>query len=362
MRHKTTYKLLTYYKFINISDAHEQVAAHKIFCDDIGMKGRIYIGPEWISATMTCNAGQYEAYILFLLANPYFADLITQIEEKATVEDGHKFEKMIVRYRDEIVALGKKVTQEQIDDANRVLSIDEFKQVMDTNSNEWAILDMRNDYERQLGHFKNALPAGTVNFREVQDLITKYKEKLADKKVLMYCTWGIRCEKLSALLQEEWVDNFYGLEGGVVQYTNAYNDGNRLGNLYTFDGRVSCPIGDQNTHQTIAHCIYTDDPTNHCENCRYSPCNARIICKSSAYRAHFGFCSTACAESAAQDILVKNADRDDMDYKDARSKIKHEPDFSQKIIKKTQEYIRKHISNIEYKHTEPQKESVLMEW
>lgn len=126
--------------------------------------------------------------MMFLSQNPYFDDVITQIEEKATVEDGHQFEKMIVRYRDEIVSLGKKVTQNQINHANRVLSIDEFKHVMDTQADDRAILDMRNDYERQLGHFKNALPAGTVNFREVQDLIKVYKQKLSGKKILMYCT------------------------------------------------------------------------------------------------------------------------------------------------------------------------------
>jgi UPF0176 protein len=78
-----------------------------------------------------------------------------------------------------------------------------LKRIIDDQDDEWAILDMRNDYERKLGHFKGAIPAGTVNFREVQDLIDTYKERLVGKKVLMYCTGGIRCEKLSALLAEE---------------------------------------------------------------------------------------------------------------------------------------------------------------
>jgi len=269
---------------------------------------------------------------------------------------------MIVRYRDEIVALGKKVTKQQIDDANRVLSIDDFKEVLDSEAEDRAILDMRNDYEWQLGHFKNALPAGTVNFREVQDLILKYKEKLANKKVLMYCTWGIRCEKLSTLLHEEWIDNFYGLEWWVVQYTNAYNDGNRLGNLYTFDGRVSCDVWDTHTHTTIARCIYTNTPTNNCENCRYSPCNARIIAKKSEYRHHFWFCSQFCADEASKDMLVKNIPWDDMDYKMMRSQIKHNPDIVQEYTKKIQDHIQTNILNISYKHLSPQKEKALMQW
>ena len=103
----------------------------------------------------------------------------------------------------------------------------------------------------------------------------------------MYCTGGIRCEKLSVLLKDKGVNNIYGLDGGVVKYTNEFNDGNWEGNLYTFDGRVSCQIGDENTHKTIGSCIYTDQPTNNCENCRYSPCNARILADQKTYRKHF---------------------------------------------------------------------------
>jgi UPF0176 protein len=188
MQHKTSYQLLTFYKFVNIADLLQEVKAHKSFCTDIGMKGRIYLSEEGISATMTCNRGQLIAYRAFVAANPYFADLLEEIDQKATDVDEHMFDKMIVKYREEIVTLGQVVTAEQVADANKVLSVDDFKDVMDKEPDDWAILDMRNDYEWQLGHFKGAIPAGTVNFREVQELIVKYKEKLKDKKVLMYCT------------------------------------------------------------------------------------------------------------------------------------------------------------------------------
>lgn len=82
------------------------------------------------------------------------------------------------------------------------------------------------------------------------------------------------------------MQNVYALDGGVVKYVNTHNDGNRLGNLYTFDGRVSTPVGDEKTHVTIGKCIYTDQPTDNYENCRYSPCNARIICDQKEYRKH----------------------------------------------------------------------------
>ena len=98
------------------------------------------------------------------------------------------FDKCIVKYRAEIVALGQTVTQERIEQADKQISIEEFKRIIDEQDEDWAILDMRNDYEWALGHFKGAIPAGTVTFKEVQDRVRHYKKKLAGKKVVMYCT------------------------------------------------------------------------------------------------------------------------------------------------------------------------------
>lgn len=142
---------------------------------------------------------------------------------------------MIVKYRKEIVALGEVVTAEQVKNSYQTISPDEFKSMLEKGEGDLEILDMRNTYEYKLGHFKNAVPAGTTNFREMLEMVEKYKEKFSDKKVVMYCTGGIRCEKLSVLLSEHGFKNFYALHGGVVGYTNKFNDGSRLGNLYTFD-------------------------------------------------------------------------------------------------------------------------------
>ncbi len=362
MRHTPTYYLLTFYKFVSIKDPKQQVADHKIFCSDIGMKWRIYIGEEGISATMSCNKWQFDAYMLFLKNNPYFDDLDEQIQEKITTVTEHQFEKMIVKYRSEIVALWVQVSQEKILQANKILSVDAFKEILDSWDDNREILDMRNDYEWKLWHFKWAIPAWTVNFREVQDLLDAYKEKLSWKNVLMYCTWWIRCEKLSALLHEQWVDNFYGLDWWVVKYTNTYNDGNRLWNLYTFDWRVSCDIGDEHTNKPIGTCIFTGETTNNCENCRYSPCNARIIADQNAYRKHLGFCSEECSKKAQNDLLIKNIDRDPVDYKSLRGLIKQDPTQKQAIIHKIWQYIQKKLLHITFNNKKSQKEKPEYQW
>ncbi len=242
MQHRTHYHLITFYKFVDIPTPLKQVRDHLTFCHDIGMKGRIYIGEEGISATASCNDGQLAAYRAFLKQSPYFDDVDDQIEKKKSAVKKHMFDKMIVRYREEIVALGTPITQASFEKSVQRLSDEGLKQVIDTNNEDRVILDMRNSYEYKLGHFKNAIPAGTINFREVEHLIEDYKTQFEDKKVLMYCTGGIRCDKLSVLLKGKGIDNFYALDGGVVEYVNKHNDGNRLGNLYTFDGVISTKV------------------------------------------------------------------------------------------------------------------------
>jgi UPF0176 protein len=107
----------------------------------------------------------------------------------------------------------------------------------------------------------------------------------------------------------------YSLDGGVVKYTNIHNDGNWLGNLYTFDGRVSTQIGDAQTHTTIGKSLYSGKPTDNVENCRYAACNARLIADHGEYRDHGGFCSYECFTHAKSDGLVKNVDWDKFDYR-----------------------------------------------
>lgn len=226
---------------MDISNPRDIVREHGDFCKDIGLKGRIYIGEEGISATVTGNKGQCDAYKLYLQSTEYFKD-IPDIDTKANRVDGHQFDKMICKYRKEIVALGRVVTEAEVKRANKEISIEQFKDILEREDKNRVILDMRNDYEWRLGHFKGSVPSGTVNFREVEAQMEEYKKKFKGKKVLMYCTGGIRCEKLSVMLEQKGFDNVYALEGGVVKYTNLINDGAWLGNLYTFDGRVSTHI------------------------------------------------------------------------------------------------------------------------
>ena len=360
MQHHTkSYTLITFYKFIDIKDPLTQVKEHLTFCKDIGMKWRIYIWEEWISATATCNAGQLKAYKLFLQNSKYFQWVEDQIEEKSSPVSEHMFDKMIVKYRQEIVALGKTIDQASFERSLQELSDEDFKKVIDGEDKDRVILDMRNSYEYKLWHFKNALPAGTINFREVEDLLEDYKQKFADKKVLMYCTGGIRCDKLSVLLKEKGLQNFYGLQWWIVKYVNKHNDGNWLGNLYTFDGVISKKVGDDETHTTIGECIYSGMKTNNCENCRYSPCNARILARRKQYKRHGGFCSTECFEKAQTDGMIKNDSFDKFDYKSLRKDVKAWTLRHDKFIDMVKTHLQEFVIDKKYPHATSQKEEIV---
>ncbi len=140
---------------------------------------------------------------------------------------------MICKYRDEIVALDYPVTPQEVATYRQEDSIEQVKHIIDNRDQETEIqlgvvgkemhlqgkpsdhivmLDMRNSYEYKLGHYKYAIPSGTVNFREMHTLIKIYKTRFAGKQVIMYCTGGIRCEKLAVMLHKNGLDNFYSIE------------------------------------------------------------------------------------------------------------------------------------------------------
>jgi UPF0176 protein len=193
--------LLTFYQFVEIPNIQQEIAEMKRFLEGIGVLGRIYMGEEGISATMTGNDGQIAAIKLYLASKPYFAS-IPDIDPKATKVDEYYFDKLIVRYRREIVALDYPVTPAQVRQYHQEMSIVEFKELLDHGDGDsFIVLDMRNSYEYKLGHFRYAVPSGTVNFREMHALKEQYAATFSDKQVIMYCTGGVRCEKLAVLLQ-----------------------------------------------------------------------------------------------------------------------------------------------------------------
>lgn len=128
-----------------------------------------------------------------------------------------------------------------------------------------------------------------------------------------------------------------------------------------FDDRVSDYVGSEKTHTTIGECIYSDKKTDNCENCRYSPCNARIIADPEEYKNHFGFCSQECADKALENGYVRSCDFDRVNYKKERQKAKDIPHKSDEIYETIRNHIQKHTEKTKYNHQTSQKEEFVID-
>lgn len=179
--------------------------------------------------------------------------------------------------------------------------------------------------------------------------------------MIWYCTGGIRCEKAAVLANQASGTEFYSIQGGVVKYVNQYNDGNWLGNLYTFDGRVSTEVGDAQTHTTIGECLYTGEATDNCENCRYSPCNARLIATEKAYRNHMGFCSQECYLKGREDGLIKTVPWDKLNYLELGRTWRADSEKKSEIFQLIQKNLDGKLAKVEWKHKTSQKEDMILE-
>ena len=184
------YRVLLYYKYTPIEDAETFAQEHLRFCKEIGLKGRILVAPEGINGTVSGTIDQTQAYIAQMNADPRFSDITYKIDET----DGHAFKKMFVRPRQEIVSLhlgGDDLDPNET--TGEYLSPEAFREaILDENT---VVIDARNDYEYDLGHFRGAVRPDIANFRESPQWIRENTEPFMEKRVVTYCTGGIRCEK-----------------------------------------------------------------------------------------------------------------------------------------------------------------------
>ncbi|MCM3698438.1 rhodanese-related sulfurtransferase [Paenibacillus macerans] len=286
------YRVLLFYKFVRIEDPEQFTAEHLQYCKDLGVKGRILIAAEGINGTLSGTAQQTERYMRDLRANPLFSDIVFKIDEV----DGHTFKKMFVRHKKELVTF----RYEQELDPNRIsgkrLSPAEFYEQL--QNGDAIVLDGRNDYEYDIGHFRGAIRPEVESFREFPEWIRNNLSDYKDKKILTYCTGGIRCEKLTGFLLSEGFGDVSQLEGGIVTYGKDPEVQGRLfdGKCYVFDERISVPINRTAEDRVIGHCYHCGTSHDRYINCPV--CNLQHICCEECEAEHHGYCSDACQESA----------------------------------------------------------------
>lgn len=286
---KNEYRVLLFYKYVEIADPETVVAEHLKACKEMGLKGRIFIGTEGINGTCSGTIAQTDAYIEMMENNEYFKDISYKIDE----EDGHVFKKMHVRVREQIVNLSLEDDIDPHELTGTYLKPEQFlEQLQGENT---VVIDARNDYEFDVGHFRGAIRPDIRTFRELPQWIRDNKEILEGKKVLTYCTGGIRCEKFSGWLIREGYEDVSQLEGGIVTYGKDPVAKGQLwdGQCYVFDERLVVPVN-QVEHVIVGRDHFDNEPCERYVNCANPVCNAQIICSEENEHMYMRSCTDEC--------------------------------------------------------------------
>lgn len=291
------YRILLYYKFVPIEDPDQFAAEHLEFCKELGVKGRILVAEEGLNGTISGTVEQTDEYIRTLHADPRFADMPFKVD----AADEHAFKKIFVRRREEIVTL-KVDGLEPHRKTGKRLSPKEFHEMLQRD--DVIVLDGRNDYEYDLGHFRNAIRPDVEAFREFPEWIRENLSDKKDKTIITYCTGGIRCEKLTAYMLEEGFKDVAQLDGGIVTYGKDPEVKGSLwdGKCYVFDERISVPINRAGDGRVVGKCYHCGVSAETYINCEYDFCHRQHIVCPDCEEKHKGFCSPECEEKEAARI------------------------------------------------------------
>ncbi len=283
------FPVLLYYSFNPIENPDSFVKDHKAFCKEHGLKGRIYVSEEGINGTVSGTREATELYKMELRSQPGFAD----IEFKEDEADRIPFAKLIVKLRPEIVSLKSPIKLDPVTEGGRHLKPREWKQIMESGE-DYVMIDARNNYESKVGHFEGAVLPDLENFYDFPEWLDQAGIP-KDKKVLMYCTGGIRCEKFSVLMKKKGWSDVNQLHGGILNYAKETGGAHFRGKCFVFDDRLVVPVNPDD-EEPIAECEITGNPADTYLNCANMECNRLFICSEEGARKMEGCCSEACKQ------------------------------------------------------------------
>ncbi len=253
--------------------------------------GRIYVAHEGINAQGSVPASLFEDFKRLLFTLPGFEDTRLNV---AIDDDGKSFWVLKVKVREKIVADGITDPGFDMKKKGKYVDADSFNSL--TSDPETIVVDMRNHYEYEVGHFQSAIEIPSDTFREQLPMAVKMLHDKKDKNIIMYCTGGIRCEKASAWMLHNGFKNVFHLEGGIIHYANKAKENNLenkfLGKNFVFDARLGEKIGTE----VISQCHQCGDPCDTHINCANEGCHLLFLQCDNCKTEFDGCCSEACKE------------------------------------------------------------------
>ncbi|SEN30960.1 rhodanese-related sulfurtransferase [Lihuaxuella thermophila] len=285
------YRILLYYKYVPIENPVAFADEHRAFCQELGVKGRILVSHEGVNGTISGTVEQTQKYMDYMHQHPLFHDMTFKVDEYHK----HAFKKLFVRPKKELVTWRLEEDVNPSETTGKRLSPKEFYELLQRD--DVIVVDGRNDYEYDIGHFRNAIRPDVKTTREFPEWIRKNLSQYKDKKIITYCTGGIRCEKLTAFMLKEGFKDVAQLDGGIVTYAKDPEVKGKLfyGKCYVFDERISVPIN-QEEDVVVGKCYHCGKPEDRYINCEYDMCHKQHICCPECEEKYQGYCSKECEE------------------------------------------------------------------
>lgn len=270
-------KVLLYYKFTPINDPELLKLWQKTLCDSLNLKGRILVSPQGINGTLGGDINDLKTYIKKTKEFDGFKGTVFKWSEGGRDD----FPRMSVKVKKELVAF-ESYDEIEIDENGVVgggehLKPEQVDELVNKYGDDVVFFDGRNKYEAAIGRFKNTVVPDTRTSRDfIPELESGKYDDLKDKKVVTYCTGGVRCELLSAMMKKRGFKNVYQIDGGIVKYGERFGDDSLWeGNLYVFDGRMGMNFSDH--AKVIGECVHCQGKTSNYENCANPSCNDLIL-------------------------------------------------------------------------------------
>ncbi len=287
------YHVIAYYKFYSIAAPEGFCAEQKELCRSLTLKGRIYIAQEGVNGTAAGTAENIEKYKKHLCSLPGFENIEFKTHQHPVIP----FDRLIVKTRPEIVSLKSSLKLNPQEETGRFLNPQQWRTMLES-SEDFLLLDVRNDYETRIGHFENAVCPPLANFFDFPQWL-KRNPMDKNKKILMYCTGGIRCEKFSALLKKKGFSDVNQLQGGILHYAQKQGGAHFKGKCFVFDDRMSAAVNPSQT-EPISRCDISGVPCDTYINCANMVCNKLFLCSREAAIEMDGCCSAACQQAATR--------------------------------------------------------------
>ena len=286
------YWVLAFYYLDPIQEPLLEIERHKEFFKNKDLTSRIYISEQGINGQMSGRVDHAQEYMDWIHSDPRFA----KIQFKIHISHEQAFPKATIKYRRQLVAIDQEVDLKVQGEHVTPETWDEMLKSRDENT---VVLDVRNNYEWEVGHFEGAELPPLETFRQFPQYAKQLKEARDPQKtkVMMYCTGGIRCEYYSSVMKNEGFENVYQLDGGVIQYGLDQGQSNWRGKLFVFDDRLVVPISDEEA-PSIGVCKYCKTSTDIYYNCANMDCNDLFVCCATCAKEHRGCCCEKCQNAA----------------------------------------------------------------